>query len=103
VLKELDDERGAQVLRDYDAVFEELKKAMTRFQLDPPPLFQNPINHTVYTFFNSREEEAAEVEDPQEIENSKVEAAAEFINHLVATNNLSLLVKKKFRELEGNF
>ena len=95
MLKELDDERGAQVLRDYDAVFEELKKVMTRFQLDPPPLFQNPINH--------REEEAAEVEDPQEIENSKVEAAAEFINHLVATNNLSLLVKKNFRELEGNF
>ena len=101
MIKEPGDEREAQALRDFDALFEELSTATQRYNLDPPPLFQSPINHTCFTFFHKKQADADA--DPTERETSKLKAASDFIEHLVETGKLSVLSLKKFRDVKGKY
>ena len=97
----MDDEREAQVLRDFDCILEELKASCAKFSLDLPPLMQAEatITHSCFTHFNTNQEGNIEAEDP---EISKQEAAHHLIEHLVHTENIALLSLKKFRDVEGN-
>ena len=99
--QEDDDERESQVLRDYDALFLELKSAIQIYGLDPPPLLQREISHRCFTFFTTKENETVS-EDPAEVEDKKIQAASAFVDYLVKTNKLAILKMRKFREVKGN-
>ena len=98
-MEDENDEREAQVLKDFDALYEELADAIDRYSLPPPPLFQRDATHTCLTSFNeSQAEKDAALEN---IEEERMRAASSLIEHLVETGRLSVMSRKKFRGSDG--
>ena len=96
VVQEDGDERNAQPLRDFDALFEELEFAIDKYNLDKPPLFENEVDHSCLTFFNKKVE-GAEVER----ETMRRTSASHLVNFLIESNKLSIFSRKKFRGTSG--
>ena len=99
-LQEEEDERAAQVLKDFDSLFHELSEGIAKFELTRPALFLKEPDHTCINFFNKGRE--GQEGRKQEKEEKKKNSASNLILHLVEHNKLSILTYKKGKGFEGN-
>ena len=100
IFQDEDDERMAQALRDFDSFFEELVAFCEANTREFPPVLQAEINHKCYTHFN-KDKDTDEI-SAEDLENAKRMDTNKFVEHLLETDNVSVLSVKRFRDVEGN-